>query len=74
MLAPRGLRLNAAHWRERARQMRALAEKLTDEEAGQRMLMIAADYEKLAERAEAANKTSERLAPVPTVGASRHTP
>ncbi len=71
MLAHRGLKLNGAHWRERARQMRALAEKLTDEEAGHRMLMIAADYEKLAERAEASSKTRETLAPEPTVGGSR---
>jgi hypothetical protein len=50
------LKFDAAHWHERAREMRALAEKASDEEAGRRMLRIAADYEKLAERAEAANK------------------
>jgi hypothetical protein len=36
--------------------MRALAEKASDEEARRRMLRIAADYDKLAERAAAANK------------------
>ncbi len=46
------LQLDAAHWRERAREARALAEEMSDQEARSRMLRIAADYEKLAERAE----------------------
>jgi hypothetical protein len=45
--------LDAAHWRERARQARALAEQITDLEARARMLRNAADYEKLADKAEA---------------------
>jgi len=48
-----GLQLDAAHWRDRAREMRALAEKASDDESRRRMLRIAADYEKLAERTEA---------------------
>ena len=40
------------HWRHRAAEARAMAESLTDPEAKQQMLKVAADYEKLAERAE----------------------
>jgi hypothetical protein len=40
------------HWRDRAAQMRALAEKTDDDVAKQMMLQIAKDYEKLALRAE----------------------
>ena len=40
------------HWRYRAEEARALAEKLTDPEAKQLMLKVAADYEQLAKRAE----------------------
>jgi hypothetical protein len=47
------------HWRHRAAEARATAESLTDPEAKQQMLKVAADYEKLAERAE------ERSAGVP---------
>jgi DNA-binding ferritin-like protein len=49
------LKFDAAHWRERAREMRAFAEKAGDEETAHRMLRVAADYDKLAERAEAAD-------------------
>jgi hypothetical protein len=45
--------LDAAHWRQRARQARALAEQIADLEARARMLRNAADYEKLAEKAAA---------------------
>jgi hypothetical protein len=44
-------RLGAAHWRARAQEARALAEFVTDEESKVRMLRIASDYDKLAERA-----------------------
>ena len=40
------------HWRHRAAEARAMAESLTDPEAKQLMLNVAADYEKLAKRAE----------------------
>jgi hypothetical protein len=41
------------HWRHRAAEARAMAESLTDDpEAKQQMLKVAADYEKLAKRAE----------------------
>ena len=40
------------HWMQRAREMRALASKATDEQSRQAMLRIATDYERLARRAE----------------------
>ena len=40
------------HWRHRAAEARVMAESLTDPEAKQQMRKVAADYEKLAERAE----------------------
>jgi hypothetical protein len=39
------------HWRRRAKEMRALAEGVQDAGAAEGMLRIAAEYEKLAERA-----------------------
>jgi hypothetical protein len=52
----RRLQLDAAHWRARAQAMRALAEHVSDEETRRRMARIAADYDRLAERAEAATR------------------
>jgi hypothetical protein len=41
-----------AHWRERAADMRKLAEGVNDSGAKETMLRIAADYNRLAERAD----------------------
>ena len=40
------------HWRKRAEEARALANQMNDETSKQTMLNIAADYDRLAERAE----------------------
>jgi hypothetical protein len=39
------------HWQVRAEEARSLAEQMSDEQSKQRMLRIAKDYERLAERA-----------------------
>ena len=41
-----------AHWRDRAQQMRVLAEDMNDEYSKAAMLRIAEEYERLAKRAE----------------------
>ncbi len=41
------------HWLDRAKEARALAEPIADLEAKRMMLVIADDYEQLAQRAEA---------------------
>jgi hypothetical protein len=48
------------HWRRRAAQMRALALKMGETEAAILMRDLAADYEKLAERAEIRTKGKSR--------------
>ena len=47
-------------WRHRAAEARAMAETLTDPETKQQMLKVAADYEKLAKRAEERSAGVER--------------
>jgi hypothetical protein len=49
--------LGIQHWRARAEEARKLAESMADEDSRWRMLRIASDYNKLAERAETANGT-----------------
>ncbi|HMA70664.1 MAG TPA: hypothetical protein VKP67_04130 [Xanthobacteraceae bacterium] len=44
------------HWLERAKEARAIADEMKDLDARQRMLGIAKDYVRLAERAEARAK------------------
>jgi hypothetical protein len=45
------------HWRERAKEARAMADEMKDRQAKQMMLGIARDYVLLAERAEARAKS-----------------
>jgi hypothetical protein len=54
-------RLGAEHWRERAEEARLLAQQMTDAEARSRMLRIANDYDKIADRA--ATSLGMRTAP-----------
>jgi hypothetical protein len=42
------------HWRDRAKEARALADQITDPEAKQAMVAVAESYEKIAKRAEIA--------------------
>jgi hypothetical protein len=44
------------HWRTRAKESRDLADQIADPESRRRMLGIAEEYEKLAERAEIRQK------------------
>jgi len=46
------------HWRDRAKEARAIADEMKDPDAKQMMLGIARDYVRLAERAEARAKGS----------------
>jgi hypothetical protein len=46
------------HWRDRAREKRALAERLRNEQAKQTVLRIANEYERLAELAEERSRGS----------------
>ena len=43
---------DAKHWRERAEEARRIAAELTDPESRKLMFKVAADYDRLAERAE----------------------
>ena len=55
--------LGAAHWRARAAEARKLAEQIDDDEARRRMLRIAADYEKLADKSEIGSATDKNFCP-----------
>lgn len=48
------------HWRQRAKEARAIAEQMTDQQSKEAMLRISADYERLAERAEERAKRSSQ--------------
>ena len=52
-------RLGAEHWRDRAKETLQRIELMTDEDSKWRVRRIAADYQKLAQRAEATNGEPE---------------
>jgi hypothetical protein len=47
---------NSKHWRDRAAEMRALADTMKSADTAAIMLRLAADYDKLADRADARSK------------------
>ena len=59
---------DAKHWRDRAAEMRVLAEEMTNRDAGRMMIKLAADYDKLADRAEARAHSEEPIPPTPMPG------
>jgi hypothetical protein len=50
-------RFTAKHWRDRAEEARAHAEAIRDETSQRLMLKVAADYDKLADRAAELERT-----------------
>jgi hypothetical protein len=55
---PASLVNDPEHWRDRAREKRALAGRLKNEQAKQAVLRVATDYERLARRAEERSRGS----------------
>jgi hypothetical protein len=55
------------HWRNRAEEARTLADQMSDETSKQTMLRIAADYDRLAERA---TLRAQGASPQPPKGSS----
>ena len=51
-------RLTPEHWRNRAAEVRALADAMSDQELREKLLRIAQDYERLAIRAEERQRNS----------------
>jgi len=56
---------DAKHWRERAEEVRAVAEALTDTEAQRKMLGIAEGYDRLAQRAQERAEAKASREPAP---------
>ena len=55
---PASIANDPKHWRMRAKEARALADKMSDQLSKEMMLGIAEDYDRLAERAEERAKRS----------------
>ena len=55
---PASLINDPEHWRDRAREKRALADRLTNEQAKQTVLRVANEYERLTEQAEERSRGS----------------
>jgi len=55
---PASLINDPEHWRDRAREKRALADRLTNEQVKQTVLRVANDYERLTEQAEQLSRGS----------------
>ena len=56
---PSAISSDPQHWRDRAAEARALAEKIADPKAKLAMLDIASNYQKIAERAEIRRQDKE---------------
>jgi plasmid stability protein len=54
----------AKHWRDRATEMRALAEQMKDPETARMMIKLAADYDEMSDRA-AQRASLDETAPSP---------
>ena len=62
-------RLTPEHWRNRAAEVRALADAMSDQESREKLLRIAQDYERLAIRAEERQRNSTYRLPRLAYGA-----